>query len=87
MLNEAFFYAYHLTVLGPRALMVARVKEIKMQNYTDQFQVIDSNLLAAAARGEIDLNHLARMELANRGQGTKGEWVGFDQAKQIHNLK
>lgn len=46
-----------------------------------------SALLAAVARGEIDMNEMARMELANRGQGKNGEWVGFDRAAQIHGIR
>ncbi|WP_075795209.1 hypothetical protein [Massilia putida] len=45
-----------------------------------------TKVLAAAARGEIDLNRLAREELASRGLDDKGNWVGFDRAKQIHNV-
>jgi hypothetical protein len=45
-----------------------------------------SKVLAAAARGEIDLNRLAREELAARGLDDHGVWVGFDRAKQIHNV-
>ena len=45
-----------------------------------------SKVLAAAARGEIDLNRLAREELASRGLDTKAVWVGFERAKQIHNV-
>ena len=44
-----------------------------------------AKVLAAAARGEIDLNRLAREELAARGLDDQGVWVGFDRAKQIHN--
>jgi hypothetical protein len=45
-----------------------------------------TKVLAAAARGEIDLNRLAREELASRGLDDHGVWVGFDRAKQIHNV-
>ena len=37
------------------------------------------------ANGELDLNNLARKELANRGLDKQGQWVGFDKANQIHN--
>lgn len=37
-------------------------------------------LLTAAARGEVDLNALARAELAARGLDQRGQWVGFDAA-------
>jgi hypothetical protein len=49
-------------------------------------QIALTKVLAAAARGELDLNRLAREELAARGLDDKGEWVGFDRAKQIHSV-
>ncbi len=45
-----------------------------------------SKVLAAAARGELDLNRFAREELAARGLDDRGNWVGFERAKQIHNV-
>jgi len=45
-----------------------------------------TKVLAAAARGEFDLNRLAREELAARGLDQQGEWVGFSQAKKIHEI-
>jgi len=39
-----------------------------------------TKLLVAAAQGKIDLNAMARTELANRGMDATGRWVGFDQA-------
>lgn len=49
-------------------------------------QIALTKVLAAAARGELDLNQLAREELASRGLNDQGAWVGFDRAKQIHNV-
>ena len=49
-------------------------------------QTAMTKVLAAAARGEIDLNRIAREELAARGLDDQGVWVGFDRAKQIHNV-
>ena len=46
-------------------------------------QTMSSQALAAAARGELDLNLLARAQLGNRGADHRGEWVGFDKAKDI----
>lgn len=43
-----------------------------------------TKVLAAVARGEFDLNRLARDELAARGLDKQGQWVGFPQAKKIH---
>ncbi len=49
-------------------------------------QIAMTKVLAAAARGEIDLNRLAREELAARGLDDRGVWVGFDRAKQHHKV-
>ena len=49
-------------------------------------QIALTKVLAAAARGEFDLNRLAREELAARGLDRQGEWVGFPQAKKIHEI-
>ena len=49
-------------------------------------QIADAKVLAAVARGEIDLNRIAREELAARGLGLHGEWVGFQKARQIHGI-
>lgn len=49
-------------------------------------QIALTKVLAAAARGELDLNRLAREELALRGLDDQGVWVGFNRAKQIHNV-
>jgi hypothetical protein len=49
-------------------------------------QIADAKVLAAVARGEIDLNRIAREELAARGLGIHGEWVGFEKARTIHGL-
>lgn len=44
-------------------------------------QTADTEVLAAVARGEIDLNQIAREALAGRGLNDQGRWVGFDQAR------
>ncbi len=49
-------------------------------------QIAETKVLAAVARGEIDLNLIAREELASRGLGLRGEWVGFQRAREIHGL-
>ena len=49
-------------------------------------QIADAKVLAAVARGEIDLNRIAREELASRGLGLNGEWVGFDVARKVLGL-
>jgi len=49
-------------------------------------QIADAKVLAAVARGEIDLNQIAKEELAARGLGLHGEWVGFQKAREIHEI-
>lgn len=46
-----------------------------------------AKVLAAASRGEIDLNQLAREEMASRGLDQQGVWVGFKRASEIHGVK
>ena len=52
----------------------------------DEIEFIQSatlRVLVAAARGELDLNLLAREELAARGLDENGVWVGFERARLI----
>ena len=49
-------------------------------------QIAKTKVLLAIARGEIDLNRIAKEELAARGLGLNGEWVGFQKALTIHGL-
>lgn len=52
----------------------------------DEIEFIQSatvRALVAAARGELDLNLLAREELAARGLDENGVWVGFERARRI----
>jgi hypothetical protein len=49
-------------------------------------QTAATQVLAAVARGELDLNRIAREELAARGLDRNGVWVGFEKAREIHNV-
>ena len=49
-------------------------------------QIAAIKVLAAVARGELDLNRLAKEELAARGLNDQGNWIGFDAAKKHHNV-
>jgi hypothetical protein len=46
-------------------------------------QTIPTEILAAAARGDLDLNTIARAELGNRGLNRAGKWVGFPEARRL----
>lgn len=67
------------TVLGTRAFNRHRKDDNVMA-------IAKLDLLTKAARGEIDLNLLARMELAARGLDANGDWIGFDKAKALHGV-
>jgi len=47
-------------------------------------QLLSSTVLAAAARGEVDLNVIASWMLAARGVNENGDWVGFPEAERLH---
>ena len=53
---------------------------------TGFIQIAAIKVLAAVARGELDLNRLAKQELAARGLNDQGNWIGFDAAKKRHNV-
>ena len=61
--------------------------EIKKFDEQGDFQVMPTKLLEAAARGEVDLNAYAKLELANRGLYENGHWVGFDKAYELFNIE
>lgn len=42
-----------------------------------------TTVIAAVARGELDLNVMARQELANRGLDLRGQWIGFERAARL----
>lgn len=58
----------------------------KSESNLHELQTISSDLLGAAARGEVDLNKLAKEILARRGQDANGRWVGFDKAAELHEV-
>lgn len=39
-------------------------------------------VLVAVSKGELDLNIIAREELANRGLDQNGLWIGFERARR-----
>jgi len=49
------------------------------------FSLTDTKLLLAIAKDKLDAVDLARQELANRGLGSHGQWIGFKQAKNFWN--
>lgn len=51
------------------------------------FSTMPTKLLSMIVKGEINPTFLAGHQLAQRGQDKDGNWVGFDQAAKIHNVK
>ncbi len=54
-----------------------------METADHYLNVFPSELLAAASRGEIDLNELAAVVLAGRGLDHNATWVGFPAAARL----
>lgn len=52
-------------------------------NEIEFIQAAAVKVLVAVCKEELDLNLLAREELANRGLDKDGVWVGFDKARQL----
>jgi len=46
-------------------------------------QCMGNDTLAAVARGELDLNAVAVLNLAARGMSPEGQWVGFEKAGKL----
>lgn len=51
--------------------------QISWEDVWGVVQVFSLKVLAAVAKGELDLNAIAKQELANRGFNASGKWVGF----------
>ena len=50
------------------------------------FQTTDTSILLAIARDQLDPVKIAKRELARRGLGSDGQWIGFRAAKDFWNL-
>ena len=89
-----FYLKIELLCNGFRALMCHHLLNIltgsKMnqaaQHDINLLQTLDTDLLAKAARGEVDLNTLARFVLSQRGQDSDGKWIGFNDAAKHHQI-
>jgi len=46
------------------------------------FQGIDTDVLLEIVAGKVNPTEIARIELAQRGLGKDGAWIGFPQARQ-----
>lgn len=73
--------------------MTTQAKKLQeLNNRTDELNPnlmlggINTQLLTEALNGAFDITYLLKKELANRGLDEKGIWVGFDKAKQIHQI-
>ncbi len=45
------------------------------------FQGIDTDVPLEVVTGKVDPTELVRIELASRGMGKDGKWIGFPQAR------
>ncbi|MGP8216889.1 MAG: hypothetical protein ACLQQ4_15085 [Bacteroidia bacterium] len=51
------------------------------------FNMTATKLLTEALKGEYSIEYMVRRELANRGLDKEGKWIGFSQAKELHQIK
>lgn len=51
------------------------------------FNLTPTSILLMIIRGEISATWLASKQLASRGLDKNGQWVGFDKAEEIHDVK
>ena len=80
----AMFDLIGLLCVYGRALLWARKRRMNpMETASHHLNVLPSQLLAAASRGDIDLNELAAVVLAGRGLDHNATWVGFPAAAQL----
>lgn len=80
----AMFDLIGLLCVYGRALLWSRKRRMSpMETADHHLNVLPSELLAAAARGEIDLNQLAAVVLAGRGLDHNATWVGFPAAARL----
>jgi len=54
---------------------------------SEYLQTFPDNIIAAVARGDIDLNRLAIEVLANRGLDHNAKWIGFDAAARLKDSR
>lgn len=64
-----------VTILGSDASPAA-------EHLAGVLQIADTKAILAAALGEVSLLALAQREMASRGLGKNGLWVGFERAKK-----
>lgn len=50
-------------------------------------QLCRTAMLLEVAAGRLDMQKLAHEELAARGVGLTGHWIGFEAARHMHGLK
>lgn len=60
-----------------------RTKPMEIETPDKYLSIFPSQLLAAVARGEVDLNHWASVLLAGRGLDQNARWVGFPEAARL----
>lgn len=46
-----------------------------------------THLVVKIANGSINMQYLAKIELAARGKDLNGEWIGFAKAKELYGIK
>jgi hypothetical protein len=80
---EAAFLAGQQSAAAARE---ATLEFARAQVDENVLQTASTAMLSRAAAGQLDLNLLARFELANRGMDVAGKWIGFQAAAKLHGV-
>jgi len=75
-----------------KTLTTKERKEMEFEDMLDKknpaylFQEADTSILLAIAQDRIDPVELAKKELASRGLGSNGQWIGFKAARDFWGI-
>lgn len=53
-------------------------------DFQEVAQTFDTRFLLAIIHGDVDVVHVAKRELVNRGLDRHGRWVGFQRSTDMH---
>ncbi len=72
---------------GDETITTAKGQEFSVDYDYGHISLMSNDFLAAVARGEVDMNELAKRTLASRGYGPHSEWLGHREAKRVLGIE
>lgn len=58
-------------------------RDLLYQSLCDELNSIETPILLAAARGDVDVAQAVRDTISNRGLDLKGKWIGFPESAEV----